>query len=280
MARIRTVKPELFSSFTMSSVSIPARFLFVGLLTEADDAGRLMDSSKKLCGILFPHDDDVTERKVTQWLNELVEAGCINRYSAGQGRYLHFPNWGDHQRISKPTPSRFPDPPGISPEFPRETQGNPGKNSLGTGNREQGTGNREQGDGDAVVALAHPFSEFWDLYPTRHGKKVGKANTEIAWKKLTNDQRASAMASIHHYRLACDAGLTMAKDPERWIKGKCWDDWQEPATDSAKPIATSTVPAAPKPDPCPECVDGWVNGDEGYVERCPVCEGSGRKVAA
>lgn len=38
-------------------------------------------------------------------------------------------------------------------------------------------------------------------------------------------------------------------------------------------------PAKPKPDPCPECVDGWVTGDQGFVERCPECKGTGRAAA-
>jgi hypothetical protein len=277
------VKPELFSSFTMSFVSIPARFLFVGLLTEADDAGRLMDSPKKLCGILFPHDDDVTERKVTQWLNELVEAGCINRYSAGQGRYLHFPNWEDHQRISKPTPSRFPDPPGISPESSGISQGNPGKNSLGKG-KGTGKGNRERERDVETPAepLVLPFSDFWDAYPKRHGKKLGKAKAEIAWRKLTDTQRLDAIAAIGNYRFACDAGLTLAKDPERWIRGECWTDWQEPAQAEPTDIARATAPAQPKPEPCPDCVDGWCDDPSvtNSVYRCETCNGTGRKVAA
>ena len=128
--------------------------------------------------------------------------------------------------------------------------------------------------------LAHPFEDFWDAYPTRHGKKIGKAKAETAWKKLTDAQRTSAMTAVSNYRHACDADLTLAKDAERWLRGTCYYDWLEPAT-VAKDVVSVTTPAQPKPEPCPDCVDGWAEPNEdGFVERCPSCEGSGRKVAA
>ena len=275
------MKPELFSSFTMRGVSIEARFLFVGLLTEADDCGKLMDAPKRLAGVIFPHDESVSDGDVSAWITELVDAGCIERYTAGKGHYLRFPNWSDHQRISKPTPSKFPDPEDY-PEIPRGTQGNPGEKRVGTGNREQGTGKRKrkENDGDSIAALSQSFSEFWNAYPTRHGKKIGKAKAETAWKKLTDAQRTSAMTAVSNYRHACDADLTLAKDAERWLRGTCYYDWLEPAT-VAKDVVSVTTPAQPKPEPCPDCVDGWAEPNEdGFVERCPSCEGSGRKVAA
>ena len=230
MARIRTVKPELFSSFTMSSVSIPARFLFVGLLTEADDAGRLMDSPKKLCGILFPHDENVTERKVAQWLNELVDAGCINRYSAGQGRYLFFPNWTDHQKISHPTESKFPEPSGETPENFQSDSGDipPGK-GTGKEEREQGKGRGSDSDGDAVTALSESFDSFWKFYPSRQGKKLGKDKARKIWDRLKPAERDLALIGVHHYAESTING-PYAKDAERWLRDKCWTDWQEPAT--------------------------------------------------
>ena len=41
MSRIRTIKPEAFRSETLSEISLEACWTFFGLLTEADDDGRL-----------------------------------------------------------------------------------------------------------------------------------------------------------------------------------------------------------------------------------------------
>ena len=116
MARIRTVKPDLFGSYTMATVPVEARYLFVGIFTEADDEGLLIDSAKRLAGAIFPHDEKVTGVKVDRWLSDLHCIGSILRYEAQDGRYVYIPKWLDHQRISHPTPTKFPTPSGIVPE--------------------------------------------------------------------------------------------------------------------------------------------------------------------
>lgn len=110
MARIRSVKPGLFASYTLAQVPIEARYLYVGLWTEADDTGRLIDSPKRLAGAIFPHDTRVGERHVDGWLASLQDVGAIFRYVAKGGRYIAIPQWLEHQRISHPTPSQLPAP--------------------------------------------------------------------------------------------------------------------------------------------------------------------------
>lgn len=76
-----------------------------------------------------------------------------------------------------------------------------------------------------------PFDAFWNLYPRRHGKRVGKADSERQWAKLGEADRALVMVAVVHYAAACDSGVTLAKDPERWLaKRELWaDTWQTPA---------------------------------------------------
>lgn len=110
MARIRSVKPSLFSSYNLAKLPIEARFLFIGLFCEADDDGQMVDSPKKIVGSIFPHDEKVTEAKVNRWLNLLEGVGCILRYEEDKCRYIAIPEWLTHQRVSHPTPSTFPPP--------------------------------------------------------------------------------------------------------------------------------------------------------------------------
>jgi hypothetical protein len=81
----------------------------------------------------------------------------------------------------------------------------------------------------AVDELAEPFTAFWELYPKRNGKKVGKRLAADKWRKLTGPKRQAAMAAVVHYRDACDAGLTLAKDAHRWLAACAWEDWSTPA---------------------------------------------------
>ncbi len=111
MARIRSIKPDTFVSYALHKVCIEARYLFIGMWTEADDSGRLMDAPKRLAGAIFPHDDHINADTVVEWITDLEDIGVVHRYTVNAGQYLEIPGWFEHQRISHPSPSKFPDPP-------------------------------------------------------------------------------------------------------------------------------------------------------------------------
>ena len=111
MSRIRTVKPSFWSHHKTARVSRDARLLFLGLLNEADDEGRLDGSAKRIAGIVFPHDSDVTARKVDKWLSELALVGLAVPYEACGHWYLVLPGFTEHQVVNRPTPSTLPAPP-------------------------------------------------------------------------------------------------------------------------------------------------------------------------
>lgn len=110
MSRIRSIKPSTFSSPTLAKVSIPARYLFVGLWTEADDEGRLFGSPKRIAGAIFPHDEKVTPAKVSRWIRELLGIDAVRRYVVADVEYLWIPEFLTHQKISHPTASSLPVP--------------------------------------------------------------------------------------------------------------------------------------------------------------------------
>lgn len=112
MARIRTIKPEFSQSESMGRVSRDARLTFVLLWTIADDQGRMRGNTRLLARSLFPYDDDATER-ITEWLFELEREQCITRYGVDADSYVQINHWTDHQKIDRPTPSRFPSPDGV-----------------------------------------------------------------------------------------------------------------------------------------------------------------------
>lgn len=110
MPRIRTIKPEFWSSPDIGDVSRDARLTFIGLFNMADDTGRLEAVPTQIRATVFPFDDDITVDQVCVWLNELALQGLIHLYASGRRAYLHITGWGDHQRIDKPSQPRCPDP--------------------------------------------------------------------------------------------------------------------------------------------------------------------------
>jgi DNA-binding transcriptional MocR family regulator len=96
------------------------------------------------------------------------------------------------------------------------------------------------------------FSAFWESYPRRNGKRLGKPEAENAWKRMSRGDRAAAMTGVKHYAQAIEDGVTIAKDAHRWLRGRCWVDWQEPAE-----TETTRRPSDVPDDAV--CIDGtWV----------------------
>jgi hypothetical protein len=108
--RIRSLKPEMWHDEAFGALTPQARLLFIGLITMADDEGRLRDLPAAIVGHVFPY-DAVPAAKVDRWLQELEHAGLIVRYDVGAHSYIWLRSWAKHQRINRPTPSRLPQPP-------------------------------------------------------------------------------------------------------------------------------------------------------------------------
>lgn len=169
MARIRTIKPEFFTSLTVADLPLSARLTFIGLWTHVDDEGRCVDDPRLVRAAVWPLDDR-TAAEVEDDLRALHDASLIRRYEAAGRRFLAVSNWSEHQRIDKPKPSKIPAPEDGTPvppsprgadsapvpssanvESPDASQTDPrhirdasrngrGRIPVGTGNREQGTG--------------------------------------------------------------------------------------------------------------------------------------------
>lgn len=108
MARIRTIKPSIFSSLTVCEWPIPVRWTFAGLFTYMDDQGRGLDETRLIKSELYPLDDAMTIKKIDQHLALISETGPLCHYKAAGQSLIHIKSWKEHQRINRPTPSRYP----------------------------------------------------------------------------------------------------------------------------------------------------------------------------
>lgn len=110
MARIRSIKPGFASDSKVARLSLQARLTFLLLLPEADDEGRMVGSTKRLVGLLYPNDDKIGAVQVERWLKELITENMVIRYTADGTIYLSIVNFRKHQNPQHPTPSSFPSP--------------------------------------------------------------------------------------------------------------------------------------------------------------------------
>lgn len=109
MPRIRTIKPEFWTSPQVARVSYPARLLFIGTWSFADDYGNLPRDAEKLKMQVFPGDTIDVEPLV----RSLIEHGLLAEYSAKDtgAHYLHIPTFSVHQVINRPSKTAYPPPP-------------------------------------------------------------------------------------------------------------------------------------------------------------------------
>lgn len=134
---IRTIKADLRRDEHLGGVSRDARYLFVLLITYADDHGRFRAHPALLASELYPYDDDAGRREVEQWLDELCEAGRVRKYTSGGQEYGYIVNWAKHQRVDNAARSELPDPteceisvPNLTERRDRRTAANLGEPPL------------------------------------------------------------------------------------------------------------------------------------------------------
>lgn len=214
MARIRTIKPDAFTSDSLSSVSVLARWTFAGIWTYCDDEGRGRADARLIKAALYPIDDATTLKQVEKALDELEAISAICRYEVDGKPYLHCPGWG-HQKINRPSESRLP-------ECSRATHGGLSEESLRCvdGNREQG---KEQGSEFAQERVSDSrFDEFWANYP----RKTDKAKAKTAWAKATKTHDpARLIAAAATFAIAKrDTEQRFIPHPTTWLNGERWED--------------------------------------------------------
>ena len=165
--RIRSIKPEFWSSPDIAALSDADRLLFIGLWSYVDDHGRGRDDVALIVAALYPHDMVADPRdtvaKVRDGLARLSEANLILRYTVASRTYFLVTGWGKHQRVDKPKASRIPEPTEEeNVTFPqndafrdtvakvRDDVATP-RDTLAPGTGEQGNrGTGEQGNSEAI----------------------------------------------------------------------------------------------------------------------------------
>ena len=113
MSRIRSIKPEFWSSAQVMACSRDARLLFIGLWNFSDDAGRHRASLATMKAEILP-DDDLSLHDLAVMVAELTREKLLLQYEVDGEEYWQVTGW-KHQRIDKPQPAKFPPPPGGIP---------------------------------------------------------------------------------------------------------------------------------------------------------------------
>ncbi len=78
------------------------------------------------------------------------------------------------------------------------------------------------------------FDHFWNLYPSRNGRKREKAKASAQWKRLSASDRQRAIQAAPTYA----AEEKFIKDAFRWLRDRSFEDWLTPQEPERSAVAT------------------------------------------
>lgn len=205
MARIRTIKPEFFTSEDIVSLSPLARILYVALWCEADKEGRLVWKPITFKLRYLPADSC----DIQALCQEIVDRGLVRLYGDG---YAFIPSFSAHQHINpRESASQLPEP---DASTTRKARVGTRKARVGTGANldydAQGgrEGKGKEGNDPSRVDDATGFKAFWECWP-RNERKQDKAKCSEKWKRDSLDTVAEAIV----------ADVTAKKHSRKWRDG-------------------------------------------------------------
>ncbi|WP_337054016.1 hypothetical protein [Pseudoxanthomonas sp. USHLN014] len=146
MARIRTIKPEFFTSEDIVSLSPFARLLYIGLWCEADREGRLSWKPRTFKMRYLPADDC----DISALAGELLQSGLVVLYGDG---LAYIPSFTSHQHVNpREAKSELPEPKSdaSSTRRARVTDGESTVSDTQVGKEGKGREGREDASGDAT----------------------------------------------------------------------------------------------------------------------------------
>ncbi|QND94354.1 hypothetical protein SY91_01753 [Burkholderia cenocepacia] len=253
MARIRTIKPEFFTSEDIVALTPFARLLYIALWCEADREGRFAWKPATFKMRYLPADDvnirDLCQEIVDQGLvvlyrengSEIIDNGTdndknshsdngsdlfdneIEKKSRNIDKSLdtlaYIPKFSRHQQINnRETPSVLPEPLSMArvDDASRREKHAP---------RGEGKGKERNANTRVTTSRDVDFEKFWSIYPRKDSKvQAEKAFTKIAPnEQLLAKILAGVQRAVTSEQWCKDEGRFIPY-ASTWLNGKRWED--------------------------------------------------------
>ena len=221
----RIIKESAFTSEKVAELSDFEFRLWVGLITQADDAGRGDARPAIIKGRIFPLRERVSLSDIDKALHAMAACGCVSLYTVGGKPYYMFPNWAAHQRVRDAKP-KYPAPDdsanlaancGDSPRTAATCGLNPIQSNPIRIQSES------ESESNARTRAEAAFADFWSAYP----KKVGKGAALKAFKKLKASAYPLLVPAIERQKRSAQwqkDGGQYIPNPATWLNQERWLD--------------------------------------------------------
>jgi hypothetical protein len=169
MPRIRTVKPEFFTSPSTAAADFPVRIFYEALWCWADDFGIGETNLHGLLGFAFPDSDGFSAQDVRRFCADCAQHFGVAFYTVSGRNYYAVQTWDQHQKTERredrrkhPTPDHPDAIPDLriygcadsAPDMPRKNGAELRETGAGTGEQ----GNRGKGRGEQGNSVSAPHS--------------------------------------------------------------------------------------------------------------------------
>lgn len=206
MARKRMIDPSFWDDEKVGQLEPCNRLLFMGLISQADDEGRMNGHPALIRSAIFPYDEEITISTIDKWLGRLHELGMIKRYEINGQKFLALINFLKHQTINRPQPSKLPPPPddGMREQSPIIEQSLNDHGRISDDSRLKEEKLREEKgreDNMAGVVVENPFTVF-------QNEGFGTISTYIR-------EEISTMSEEYGDKWLCDAMRVSVKKGKR-----------------------------------------------------------------
>lgn len=277
MGRIRTIKPEFFTSPDTEHASMEARLLFIAMWCWADDYGIGETNLLGLRAFAFPEEDPHLRKELPSLCKEVAEAYGVRFYKVGRRAYYQILTWDTHQKTQRRAKDKNPHYDDPEAQVDERFHNRIGTSEHKQGSSEQTLGNssrererereREQGKGSITPPDASrrpatqtdtfppisrlkktngryeyptPFVEWWRTYPKHKNGSMSDAYT--AWQKAVKDIDPADLLRLTA-AFASNPGvddMTFVLDADRWLKRRKWETVNETDQAIAPPTSSSS----------------------------------------
>jgi hypothetical protein len=116
------IDPDFWNDGRVKRLSPTERLLFIGMVSHADDEGRLLADPAFLRSKIFPYDDFTLEDIKSMRDHILKTNPNLQLYQNAGEDYLYFRKWPRYQKPSHPQPSKLPQPPELLEPVQEQSQ--------------------------------------------------------------------------------------------------------------------------------------------------------------
>lgn len=216
----RMINAELFRNVDLGDCDPTTRLLYIGMIVNADDEGRMRAHPKYLKAAIFPF-DLLVDAAMVQMREALVKRKMIVLYEVDGIEYLQHPKWEKWQILRKDRVKSSDCP---SPRTQAATICQPSDNqndNSGCLTEPNPTEPNPTKPNDALPPFGSLFEKIWAKYPKRDGKKAAERHFRASVK--TAEDWFDIQRALDNYLKCETVRKGFIKNGSTWFNN--WQDW-------------------------------------------------------